>query len=124
MKYEKALDIQEKFEKIVDKLNLKHIRKEDIVCIRSFGSSSRRTIARCHGLGKVMQLGLNREGFYVLEFLHERFDKLDEEEKIKILIHELMHVPKCFGGGFRHHDFVCDRNINKLYQEYRQENGM
>ena len=118
MRYELAPDIQRIFEDVVRKLGLFHVKLGDVVCVRSFGSSSRGTLARCHGLGKVMQLGLGRKGFYVLEFLHERFDKLDEEEKIKVIIHELMHIPKCFGGGFKHHDFVNDRNINKVYERY------
>jgi len=120
MKYKKAGDIQEKLQDVVEKLGLKHVQLDNVVCIRSLGSKSRGTIARCHGLGKVMQLGLNRKGFYVLEFISERFDRLDDEEKIKIIIHEMMHIPKCFGGGFKHHDFVCSKNINRFYQEYRK----
>jgi len=121
MKYKLASDIQQEFEKIVRKLGLVHIKLDDVVCVRSFGSKSRGTIARCHGLGKVMQLGLGRKGFYVLEFINERFDKLSEEEKIKIIIHELMHIPNCFGGGFKHHNWVTDKNINKFYEEYKKD---
>jgi predicted metallopeptidase len=91
--------------------------------MRGFGSSSRGTIARCHALNKVMQKALNRKGFYVLEFLSERFDKLSEQEKIKVLIHEIMHIPKSFGGGFKHHDYVCERNINHLFRIYMGKNG-
>jgi len=29
-----------------------------------------------------------------------------------------MHIPNSFGGGFRYHDFVCDKNINKLYDKF------
>lgn len=119
MKYEEAPDLQEKFEDIVIRLGMNHVRKEDVVCIRSFGSSSRGTIARCHALNKVMQKALKRRGFYVLEFLSERFDKLNHDEKIKVLIHEVMHIPKSFGGGFKHHDYVCERNINKLFYNYK-----
>ena len=43
-----------------------HVRIEDVICLRSFGSSSRGTIARCHALGKAMQLALNRKGFYLV----------------------------------------------------------
>ena len=120
MKYEKAGDIQEILKDVVRKLNLFHVKLDDVVCVRSFGSKSRNTLARCHGLGKVMQLGLNRKGFYVLEFLSERFDRMSEEEKIKVIIHEMMHIPKCFGGGFKHHDFVNQRNIDKVYQRYKE----
>ena len=40
------------------------------------------------------------------------------EEKVKTLIHELMHIPKAFGGGFRHHDVVNRKNVENLYKRY------
>lgn len=119
MKYEKAEDIEQEARKIIEKLNLNHIKVDDVAFVRSIGSKSRRTIARCHALGKIMQNALGRKAFYVLEFLHERFDKLNEEEKIKVIIHELMHIPKCFGGGFKYHDYVCEKNIRNLYEIYK-----
>jgi predicted metallopeptidase len=121
MKYEQALDIEEKAKEIIRKLELEHIKLENIAFMRSKGSSSRRTIARCHALGKIMQKALNRKAFYTLEFLSERFDKLSEEDKIKTIIHELMHIPLCFGGGFKHHDYVTERNINLLYKRFIDE---
>ena len=117
MKYEFAPDIQEKAEEI-SKILFPHVQIDNIKCFRSFGTSSKLTIARCHTIGKILQKALDRKAFYVLEFLSERFDKFDEEEKVKIIMHELMHIPKCFGGGFKHHDFVCSKNINKYYKEY------
>ena len=66
-----------------------------------------------------MQRAMDTEAFYALEFISEKFDKLPEEEKIKTIIHELMHIPQTFGGGFRHHDHVCERNIHKNYQAYK-----
>jgi len=65
-----------------------------------------------------MQLALNRKGFYVIEVISKRFDKLSSEDKLKTLIHELMHIPKSFGGGFRHHDYVCEENIEIEYQKF------
>lgn len=117
MKYEFSPEIQEKSKQIIEKLKLEHIQKENIACIKSFGSKSR-AIARCHALGKIMQKALQRKAFYVLEFISERFDKMNEEDKIKTIIHELMHIPNCFGGGFKHHDYVTEKNINKLYEKY------
>ena len=29
-----------------------------------------------------------------------------------------MHIPKAFGGGFKHHDHVTERNVNKHYKMY------
>ncbi len=117
MKYEFAPDIQATAEEI-SKILFPHIQIDNVKCFRSFGTSSKLTIARCHAIGKVLQKALDRKAFYALEFLSERFDKFDEEEKIKIIMHELMHIPKAFGGGFKHHDFVCNKNINKYYKEY------
>ena len=118
MKYKKAIDIESKAKEIIIKLNFFHVKVDDIACIRSYGSTSN-AIARCHGMGKIMQLALNRKAFYVLEFIHEKFDKMNEEDKIKVIIHELMHIPKNFGGGFKHHDYVTEKEVNKMYEQYK-----
>jgi len=55
---------------------------------------------------------------YALEFLSERFDKMPEIEQVKTIIHELMHIPKAFGGGFKHHNVVTDKNVNRAYEHY------
>ncbi|MCK4647541.1 metallopeptidase [Candidatus Pacearchaeota archaeon] len=120
MKYEFAKDIQVQAEEI-SRILFPHVDLANVKCFKSYGSSSRRTIARCHALGKLMQSALLRKAFYALEFLSERFDKLDEEEKTKVIIHELMHIPKCFGGGFKHHNFVTEKNVKKYYQEYQMK---
>ena len=117
MKYEYAEDLQQIAEEI-SKMLFPHVDLERVKCFRSFGTSSKRTIARCHALGKLMQKAIGIRAAYALEFLHERFDKLNEEEQIKTIIHELMHIPKTFGGGFKHHDFVTDKNVNLMYKTY------
>lgn len=122
MRYEDAPDLQNKAEEI-SKIMFPHIKLERIKCFRSYGSSSRGTIARCHALGKILQKTIGVEAYYALEFISERFDKMDEEERIKIIMHELMHIPKTFGGGFKHHDFVCQRNVNLYYKEYKKRSG-
>ncbi len=119
MKYEFALDIQAKAKEI-SRILFPYIKIENVKCFRSYGTSSKRTIARCHTIGKIMQKALDIKAIYVLEFLSERFDKINEEEKTKTIIHELMHIPKSFGGGFKHHNFVHERNINKHYKEYKK----
>jgi predicted metallopeptidase len=117
MKYEFSEEIQKKAEEIARVL-FPHIKMESVKCFISRGTSSRGTIARCHGLNKIMQKAIGVKAVYALEFLSERFDKLDNEEKIKVIIHELMHIPNSFGGGFKHHNVVTDRNVNKCYSLY------
>ena len=120
MKYEFAEDLQRTAEEISIML-FPHIDIKNIKCYRSYGTSSRGTIARCHALNKIMQKAIGIKAIYVLEFLTERFDRMDNEEKIKVIIHELMHIPKTFGGGFKYHDVVTERNVNKCFQEYKKK---
>src|SRR3972149_6479941 len=119
MHYEFAPDLQNQAEEI-SRIMFPHIKLERIKCFRSRGSSSRGTIARCHALGKIMQKTIGVDAHYALEFLTERFDKMDEEEKIKVMMHELMHIPKTFGGGFKHHDFCYKCKLNMYYKEYKK----
>lgn len=119
MKYEFAPDIQEIAEEI-SRLLFPHVKLDRVRCFRSHGSKAKRTIARCHTIGKLMQKAIGVKAHYALEFLSERFDRLDKEKQVKVIIHELMHIPATFGGGFRHHDHVCDENIEKNYVAYKK----
>ena len=117
IKYQLAEDLQQAMNEIALML-FPHVRCDDVVCMRSFGSSSRGTIARCHALGKAMQLALGRKGFYLIEVISERFDRMSDEDQIKTLIHELMHIPKTFGGGFKFHNVVNEGNVEIMYEKY------
>lgn len=123
MRYEEAPDLKERMIDIVNALGMSHVDLDRIECLRSFGSSTRRTIARVHALGKVMQKAMRTKAFYAIEFL-ERFDKMNKNEQDKVIIHELMHVPKTFGGGFRQHDFVCNENIERLHAKFMSLKGV
>jgi len=119
MRYEFAPDIQ-KIAEEMSRMLFPHVKINRIMCFRSYGTSSRRTVARCHALGKLMQKAMGTEAFYALEFLSERFDKMSQEDQIKTVLHELMHIPKTFGGGFKHHNWVTDKNINMFFKEYKR----
>ena len=117
MRYDYAPDLKERLVEMVKTLEMSHIDINRVECLRSFGSSTKRTIARCHTIGKVMQKGMKAPAFYTIEFL-EKFDKMSKTEQDKVIIHELLHIPKTFGGGFRQHDFVCEENIDKLHRHF------
>jgi predicted metallopeptidase len=119
IRYEIADDIQNRFVDIVRTLDLNHINLDKVVCIRSFGSSARRVIARCHGMSKVLQTAMRVKAFYVLEFISERFDSLSDTVQTETIIHELMHIPKNFGGGFRYHDHVTMKNVKGMLERYQ-----
>ncbi|MBA4393327.1 MAG: metallopeptidase [Desulfobacca sp.] len=122
IRYELAPDIESKLKKIARRLKMDHIDLNRVKGVRSHGSTSQGVIARCHALPKVMQLALDMEAHYVIEILSETYDRLSKSEQIKILIHELMHIPETFGGGFRmHRDHVTRKNVEKLYKKLMWE---
>ncbi len=116
IKYVDAPDLMERTVEIVNKLKMHHVDLNRVGCLRSTGSTSKRTIARCHTLGKVMQRVMKSGAYYAIEFL-EPFEKMSKKEQDKVIIHELLHIPKTFGGGFRHHDYVCDDTVNAMYEK-------
>lgn len=121
IKYEQAPDIKKEAEEILRVLDWKHVQIDSVAFLRSYGSTSRRTIARCHALGKAMQIGMGRTtGFYLVEVIAERFDRMPAEEKTKTIIHELMHIPSTFGGGFKHHHIVNERSVEIAFREYKK----
>lgn len=123
IKYFDAGDIKQRAEEIINKMGWNHIDINQVGFLRSSGSSSRGTIARCHALSRPLQICLNREGFYLIEVISERFDRMPREEQTKVIIHELMHIPKAFGGGFIHHHMVNERTVKQAYEEYKKRSG-
>lgn len=117
MEYELANDLQEQTLEIIKKLEMDYIDPKRIVCMRGTGSKAKGVIARLHGMDKPMQLAMNCTAFYIIEFL-ELFEKCSDRDKTETIIHELLHIPKNFGGGFRHHDYVKNRRVKELYKKY------
>jgi len=121
IKYEEALDVKRLADEIAQTLDFFHVVPQFVFCVRSTGSESKRTIARIHGLGKIWQEVLNLPPAYVIEVISERYDKLCETEKEKTIIHELLHIPKGFSGGFRPHRGYVDRKTVELLHKKLQE---
>jgi predicted metallopeptidase len=121
LQYFDALDVKLLADEIIEKLGFSHVVPQHVYCIRSKGSKSRRIIARIHGFGKVWQLALELPPAYVIEVLSERYDKLSQEDKEKTVIHELMHIPHGFKGGFRpHKGYVSRRQVENMFKEYKK----
>jgi predicted metallopeptidase len=119
--YSEAPDVKKMADEITEKLGFFHVVPQFVFCIRSKGSASRRTIARIHGLGKVWQETLNLPSAYVIEVISERFDKFTQEDKEKTIIHELLHIPATFAGGFRpHKGYIDEETVEQLHRTYRE----
>ena len=116
-RYERAPDVSELLSSIIDRLGFTHVPKNRVYCYRSYGSKASNVIARVHSLPKIWQQALSEPAYYAVEVLAEQYDQLPYYEKEKTLIHELLHIPKSFGGGFRHHkDWVTRRRVEELYR--------
>lgn len=125
MEWQEAPDIHNQLKKLVLKLKLSHIHPGQIICFRSYGSSSRAR-ARIWSLPRVWQLALNIKPHYVVEVLSEKFDRLNSDDKTRVLIHELMHIPKTFSGALSPHHgrfhAINHRSVEMLFQQYMKNN--
>lgn len=120
MKYLNAPDVKRLVDEIIDVLNLDYISPQLVYCYKSKGTKSKNIIARIHGLGKIWQKALNIPPSYIIEVLSEKYDNLKPIEKEKVLIHELLHIPKGFLGGFRHHKgYITKRKIDEMHKFFK-----
>ena len=117
IEYFDAPDIRRRITEITELLRFDHVDLKRIYCVRSRGSDAKRTIARIHGLGKIWQEAMRMEPTYIVEVIHELFDYYPVEAQDRTLIHEMMHIPQGFRGGFRHHkDHVTRDNVDTWYR--------
>jgi predicted metallopeptidase len=122
IEYSEAPDVKRLADEIADSLDFFHVVPQFVFCVRSRGSASKRTIARIHGFGRIWQETLNLLPSYVIEVISERYDELMEEEKEKTIIHELLHIPKGFTGGFRPHKGYIDHEIvENLHRTFKKQ---
>ena len=123
IKYQEASDVKDLVQRLVDQLHFHHIDASQVYCFRSMHSRSKRTVARIHNLSKLWQRALKRPAGYLIEVISERYDKLSQEEKEKVIIHELLHIPKSFAGGFRpHKGNITRKRIDTLYDKFKSLN--
>lgn len=122
IKYFAAPDIKRQVDLITSDLELRHVIHQQVYCVRSKGSKAKRTIARIHGLGKIWQGVLRTPPSYIIEVISEFFDKMPYEDKEKALIHELLHIPGGFSGGFRpHKGYVERKTVERLYKKLQNK---
>ena len=125
MEWHEAQDVRNDLAHILDHIDLPHINKDRIYCYRTTGSKIR-AYARTWSFPKIFQRALSVESAYVIEVLSQHYDSLSEDKKKKVLIHELLHIPKNFSGALLPHR-TRSRNINslanQLFKEYKKKTG-
>lgn len=123
MEWEQAKDVKQDLVEIVETLGLEHIDLSRVYCYKSIGSKSR-AYARTWSFPKIFQMALGVQAAYVIEVLSQYYDRLPQDEKAKVLIHELLHIPKNFSGALLPHRSK-GRHLgslaNKLFKEYKNK---
>ena len=119
--FEPAFDIKKILMELAPQIEeFQHIDLTRVFCFRSLGSSSR-AIARIWSLPRIWQRALSIDAHYIIEVVSERYDKLKYEEQKKVLIHEMMHIPKTFSGSLVPHRCfrkrINNKSVEKLFQK-------
>lgn len=115
MDIESAPDVKKIAAKLIPKLPFPYVDVKRIVFMRSQGATSRAR-ARIWSFPRIWQMALKLPPYYVIEVLSQHFDHLSEDDKARVIIHELMHIPKNFSGAL-----VPHRGLHKRINHYTVE---
>jgi predicted metallopeptidase len=122
--YEKAPDVQAIAASVIRALSLDYIDSDRLYFYRSRGSKARRVQARIHGMGRIWFDALGMQPRYIIEVISEEYDQLDKVEREKVVIHELMHIPARFSGGFVPHKGRINRkSVEKMHKQYAEKSN-
>ena len=122
LEWEEASEVKKDIKGILKILDFSHVKPSRIFCFRSFGSKSR-SYARIWTFPKIFQRALEVEPAYVIEVLAKHYDKLNSDDQKKVLIHELLHIPKNFSGALVPHrgrNRSLGKTANVLFEQYKK----
>jgi predicted metallopeptidase len=121
MRWEICRHTHARLQRIVSALGFSHVNPARIFCVRGYGSTSE-AWARIWGLPALWQQVLGIGPAYVVEIIEPEFSRLPEDEQDRILIHELLHIPRTFSGAIRPHRTptfrINRRTVEYYYQRY------
>ena len=125
LEWESAFDVKRDIVKIVEVLEMDYIKTTRVFCYRTDGSKAR-AYARTWMMPKIFQDALDIQPAYVIEVISKYYDKLSDDEKKKVLIHELLHIPKNFSGALLSHKGPgrhIGHDSNALFKIYKNRGG-
>jgi len=121
MTTELAPDITTIMRKILKKKLFPYVEAKQIICMRSRGATSKAR-ARIWSFPHIWQMALNQQPHYIIEVLSQHFDHLSPDDKTRVIIHELMHIPKNFSGALVPHrgihKRIDNRTVEKIFSLY------
>ena len=93
-----APDVKKRLLKLTSSIGLSWVVPSRVYCLRSENAKTR-AIARIWGLSRIWQDVLGVTPAYIIEVISEKYDRLTELEKDKVLLHEINHIPRNFSGA-------------------------
>jgi predicted metallopeptidase len=122
MQYKLAPEIKRQVRVLIKELKFTHVKPNQIWCIRSFDAKTR-AYARIWGMSRLFHEVAGLPPTYIIEVINQHFEKLSERDKLKTLIHELMHIPKTFSGALLSHrgphHRINDREVEKIIRDLK-----
>lgn len=116
VEWQSAPDIKKRLQYLIKRAEIDWVFPTRIFTYRSFGSKTR-AYARTWGLPSLWQRALVVKPAYIVEVISEHFDKLDERDRDKVLLHEITHIPKNFSGALMPHIRRGKRSFHKKVEE-------
>lgn len=122
LEWEDADEVKKDIDEILGVLDFSNVDSSRIFCFRTQGSKSR-AYARIWAMPKIFQRALDIKPAYIIEVLSRYYDKLSPDEQKRVLIHELLHIPRNFSGALlphrsRHRHLQTE--VNKLFAQYKK----
>ncbi len=121
IRWTQAPDVKRRIVALAKNLQITWVRNSRIFCFRSVNANTN-AYARIWGLPRIWQQALDLEPAYLLEVISEKFDRLSQIEKAKVLLHELTHIPKNFSGSLvphiRHGKRSFHGKVDELISRY------
>lgn len=121
LEWEKDEAAQNLVKYLVTTEHFDHIKSSRIFCYKTTGSKAR-AYARIWAFPKIFQDALNLKPAYVIECITEKFNRLNDEDRKKVIIHELLHIPKNFSGSLLPHRYGkkrIDSEVKKIYKSLK-----
>ncbi|AAL63871.1 putative metallopeptidase [Pyrobaculum aerophilum] len=112
MAYIRLASVEADIKNAVVRHNLNHLFQVDIVVVYNPNSHSK-AVARIWGINKIFQEVLGLNPVYIMELLRP-FKRLSCAERVKVIAHELAHIPATKSGALRPHNKAFWRDY-KLY---------
>ncbi len=94
--------LKQQLKKTIKEAGVTWVKTSRIFTYRSENAKTR-AYARIWGLSRIWQKALKEDPAYILEVISEKYDKLSDHEKSKVLLHEVAHIPKNFSGALVPH---------------------